>query len=507
MRVLGVVAVSLLVGCYAGPRGGADGAGTDGDDGGTASDDGGGGDDGDSPQARCEESKIGPPMLRRLTRHEFDMTIRAVFPEIEASFDGVALGADTISAQGFGNDADVLVVSEQTAREILDTAEHVAELVAAPEALAALLPCSTTTADAGCAETFAEDYGERLFRRPLSAGERAEYLELFSSVDADAGFTAGLKWMLVALLQSPHVVYRSELGADSEDGRRTLQGWELATALAYDFSGRPPDAELRARGADGSLADPEARVAEARRLLGTPAGRDTVHRFFEDWLDYREVASKQRPDVPEFEAVREAMAEETRRFIESVVFDDDGGVDTLLLADYTHLDGSLAAYYGYGEASGDFAMVPRPESWSVGLLAQGSLLAANAHVTASSPTRRGLLVYERFLCQERPPVPADVPPISDPSPGVTTTRQRYEEEHMVSEACRSCHQLFDPVGFGFEHFDAAGRFRQEEAGLPIDASGELPAGIVGDGPTFDGLTGLSQTLADAPERSPTASAA
>ncbi|MEM6995136.1 MAG: DUF1588 domain-containing protein, partial [Myxococcota bacterium] len=130
-----------------------------------------------------------------------------------------------------------------------------------------------------------------------------------------------------------------------------------------------------------------------------------------------------------------------------------------------------------------------------GLLGQGSLLAANAHVDASSPTQRGLLVYERLLCVPRPPVPADIPPIEPPSPGTTTTRERYEEQHMANDGCRSCHRLFDPIGFAFEHFDASGRFRPDEAGLPIDASGTIPKGPVEAEVSFDGLTELSETLA------------
>ena len=31
----------------------------------------------------------------------------------------------------------------------------------------------------------------------------------------------------------------------------------------------------------------------------------------------------------------------------------------------------------------------------------------------------------------------------------------------------------DKIGFGFEHFDAVGRWRDQESGKPIDASGEI----------------------------------
>ncbi len=505
-----MIASTLVVGgCYGGSEAELDTDGMGETDGMESADDsaGSGGSDGDSdggddhgePAERCESSKIGPPLLRRLTQAEFDATLRTVFPAIADSFHTISVGADTTSALGFRNDAGTLVVGEQTAAEILATAEDVGDAITDPSVFGTVLPCSTASPDEGCARTFAEEYGARLFRRALTTEELDRYAELYVSVSGQSDFSTGIKWMLVSLFQSPHVVYRSELGEDAGDGTRTLAGWELATALAYNYSGAPPSDELRALGEQGGLAEPEARVEQARVLLSTEAGRESVHRFFEDWIDYPEVALETRPDTPEFDGVRTALALETRRFIETVILEDEGDVQSLLLADYTSLDAELAAYYGWGNVSGEAEIVPRPEEWGVGLLAQGSLLAANAQIDASSPTQRGLLVYERFLCNEPPPVPEDIPAIAPPDPGVSTTRQRYEDSHMANPGCRSCHAFFDPIGFSFEHFDPAGRYRADEGGLQIDASGSIPLGVLEEEVTFDGLTDLSQTLAELPE--------
>ncbi|MCR9163846.1 MAG: DUF1588 domain-containing protein [Nannocystaceae bacterium] len=508
-RAAWMLASSLATGCYAGGEAGLDTdaasetdtmGSADGSSGPSSGDgDGDGGDGHGEPAERCESSKIGPPLLRRLTQAEFDATVRTVFPAIAGTFDAVSVGADTTSALGFRNDAGTLVVGEQTAAEILATAEDVGDAITDPGVFASVLPCSSEAPDEGCARTFAQEYGARLFRRSLTQGELDRYVALYASVSGQSDFGTGIKWMLVSLFQSPHVVYRSELGEDAGDGTRTLTGWELATALAYDYSGAPPSDTLRTLGEQGGLAEPQARVEQARMLLSTEAGRQSVHRFFEDWIDYPEVALKTRPDTPEFDAVRSALAQETRRFIDTVILEDEGDVQSLLLADYTSLDAELAAYYGWGEVSGEPEVVPRPEAWGVGLLAQGSVLAANAQIDASSPTQRGLLVYERLLCKEPPPVPEDIPAIEPPDPGVSTTRQRYEESHMANPGCRSCHAFFDPIGFSFEHFDPAGRYRADEAGLTIDASGSIPVGVLDEEVTFDGLTDLSQTLAALPE--------
>ena len=52
----------------------------------------------------------------------------------------------------------------------------------------------------------------------------------------------------------------------------------------------------------------------------------------------------------------------------------------------------------------------------------------------------------------------------------------------------------DPVGFSLENFDAIGRWRTSEDGLPLDASGGLP-----DGSKFTGITGLEAGLLKRPE--------
>jgi hypothetical protein len=51
----------------------------------------------------------------------------------------------------------------------------------------------------------------------------------------------------------------------------------------------------------------------------------------------------------------------------------------------------------------------------------------------------------------------------------------------------------DPVGLGFEHFDGIGRWRDSEAGKPIDATGELVDTRDIDGP-FDGMIDLATKL-------------
>ncbi len=451
----------------------------------------------ETASARCSVSDVGPPQLRRLTQSEFGNTVADVFPEIAATWKGVRLGTDPVSSLGFTNDATVLLVGAQTAQEILETAEDVAKAVTSAEILPQVLACFQSAKDASCAAEFIAKYGPRLFRRALTTDENTRYNGVWSSVSSRSSFELGLKWALVAMLESPSMVYRSEIGAPGADGY-SLSPSEIASELSYDFSGTLPSPELIARAEAGELATPEARVAEARSLLATARGQEVLTRMFREWIAYAKVSSATKNEVPDWENVRTSMMLETQRFIDDIVRVQSGGVLELLTSTKTWVDPTLAGFYGYGTSTGDFVQVDRPANWGKGLLAQGSILAGLAHSESSSPTQRGLVVYERLLCHARPPVPANVPQIEPPAPGAKTTRQRYQM-HSTDAFCASCHQQWDPIGFGSEHFDQLGRYRADENGLPIDATGNVmnPDGSVAA--AFDGLDELASGLADLPE--------
>ncbi len=421
----------------------------------------------DDVRQTCETSRAGSPLLRRLTRSELENSLRDIFPELSA-WQGVELSRDPTSALGFSTDAMVLVVNGPTFRNLLDTAEDVAGLVTSSPSFETLLPCSATSPGRACAEEFVQHYGLRLFRRPLTVDENARYLSYFDSVHQASDFRSGIKWTLSVMLQSPHHFYRSEVGTAEGDSRK-LDQYEVATNLAYTYSGTTPSAELLAKAERGELSG-AALEETARQLLLDPRHAETKRLFFREWLGHEQVLNQSREQSPDFaSSIAPRLVQETERFLDHIV-ETDGTIFDLLLADYTFLDQTLSNFYGYGGVVGDeFSLVTRPAGHGLGLLAQGSLLAATSHQTETSPTLRGLLFTERFLCIEPPAPPATIPPL-EAAPGIEnaqTTREKYEDLHAVS-GCSNCHDVFDPYGFAFEQFDETGRFRETEHGAPID---------------------------------------
>ena len=258
-----------------------------------------------------------------------------------------------------------------------------------------------------------------------------------------------------------------------------------------------PDDELFAAAAADALQTPEQIEAQARRMLTDSKAREAVTRFFVQWLEIEHVMDviKDAEAFPEFdEELRRAMLDETEAFIDDFVWGDDPTLDTLMTASHTFVNGRLADFYGIeGVTGSDFVRVDLPAERARGVLGHGSLLSTHGSPSLSSPVLRGMFVRSRLLCQEIPDPPADlmvVPP--DPEPGLPT-RELYGQ-HTEDPSCAGCHQLMDPIGFGFENFDSVRRYREREQGQPIDASGELVGTMDIDGP-FDGLDQLSERLA------------
>lgn len=456
----------------------------------------------DAPVAACTGSKPGRRALRRLSRSEYDATIRDLF-----GFDskwGAAFTADTV-VNGFDNNAAALKVTPLYADQSRTAAEEIADL--AMQTPSSVLPCDPVAAgEAACAAQFIDTFGKRAFRRPLDDADRKRYADLYAAVAAEDGFAEGIELVIAAMLQSPYFLYRLELGAAADaDGMVPLTPHEIASELSYFIVGSMPDAELFKAADAGELATPEGIEKQARRLLADPRSAATLDHFAEQWLEIDRLASvpKDAAVFPEVTpALRASMSEETKRFVRHVVREGTGTLPELFTGKFTLASPELATFYGLPAPQGPpddagYGLLPLDGTPRGGLLTQGSVLTTHARPNASSPIHRGKLVRERLLCQALPPPPPGLnvqPPPVDPS---KTTRERYAA-HATVEPCQSCHRLIDPIGFGFENFDGIGRYRDMEGAHAIDATGEIVATNETNG-AFNGAGELASVLAESPE--------
>ncbi len=433
----------------------------------------------------------GPSTIRRMTRWEYNNTVRDLLGDTTGPADQFVQEEES---GGFKNNADALTVSALLAEQYLTAAEEVAARATAD--VVGLLGCSP---DDGCVKAFLVRFGERAFRRPLTDEERDRLFTLFNAGRSQYDANTGIEWVLQAMLQSPHFLYRVERGEPlaGSPNVAALSSWEIASRLSYFLSGTMPDEELLAAARNDALRTNQQIADQARRLLSDPRAHDVVQTFHAQWLDLDLVDHMDKdPEVfPTFSpALRTSMRGEIDAFIEHVVWKAGGDATLLLTAPYSFFDSRLAAHHGISTPAGDgFQRVELDPTQRAGILTQAGMLALWSKNNQTSPIHRGKFVREQLLCMPLPPPPPGVVvEAPDPEPSLTT-RERFSQ-HSSDPACAGCHKLMDPIGFGFENYDAIGRFRTEENGLPIVNSGEV---VSSDLPgKFTGAVELASQLAE-----------
>jgi hypothetical protein len=269
---------------------------------------------------------------------------------------------------------------------------------------------------------------------------------------------------------------------------------ELASRLSFFLWSSIPDEELLGLAIDGKLREPPVLEQQVRRMLADGRAQALVKNFAGQWLYLRNLRAV-RPDeelFPDFdEALRLAFQRETELFFENLIREDRSVLE-LLQADYTFLNERLARHYGIPNVYGDnFRRVMLdPVSGRGGLLGQGSILTVTSHANRTSPVSRGKWILENVLGTPPPPPPPNVPLLDEkPTKGKALTVRDRMAQHRANPTCAACHNMIDPLGFALENFDAIGRWRGLESGVPIDTSGTLP-----DGEKFASLGDFRQLL-------------
>jgi hypothetical protein len=428
---------------------------------------------------------VAPSKISRLTRIEYERTVTAIFgAELLTGVRFDNLPSDS-KAGPFESNAP-LDVDEDGVDGYRNVAEAIGERAGADAE--ALLGCEESSA---CVEGFVQDLGDKLYRRPLDAEAQAAYLKLFEAIRNSGTLSDALRVTVTAMLQSPQFLYRLELGTEtSEPDVRRLTGYELAARLSFFLWKTAPDAELIAAAGAGDLDEPEGIEREARRLLTDPRADYTIGRFHLAWLGVAELEEHalDTEAFPDFEALKADMLAETEQFVVDV-FHHDAKLETLLSAPYTFASPALAAFYGSAEPDADGKLALDTDQ-RLGVLTHASFLTAHAKSPKTAAIHRGKAIREQLFCQGLP-APPPVDTIIEPDPSLTTREQI--EQKTAPETCAACHTLINPLGFLFENYDAIGRWRTEDNGLPVDASGGISETDV-DGDLV-GAVELAQALA------------
>jgi len=340
---------------------------------------------------------------------------------------------------------------------------------------------------------------ERAFRGPVDDATVDRYVGLVvAATNRGASYHRGLQDAITAMLVSPQFLFRVELPAPDaqaeESGEVRLNDYQLATRLSYFLWSSMPDDELLRLAKEQKLRDPQILQSQIDRMLRSPKAESLAQQFAAQWLGLRNLEGMPRDEsiFPQYDAkLVQSMAGETERLF-SHVLRENRPVGELLDADYTFLDQRLADHYAIKLAADDlpaeaFRRVSLVDSPRRGVLTHASVLTLTSYPTRTSPVQRGKWILESVLGTPAPEPPPNVPELeADKTATANLSVREQLAKHRASPSCASCHRVMDQLGFGFEDFDAIGRYR---SGAGIDASGELPGGR-----TFNGGKDLALTL-------------
>jgi len=422
-----------------------------------------------SEKLDCSALSPGRAPVRRLSHEEYKNTVGDLLGLRDEAQKLVAGFASESQSLGFRNNADFLTVPQLAAEQYEAAAEELSERAAQDSDLVA---CDGDAE--ACAATFIADFGLRAFRRPLSADEQARYGALFAKAHSDFDYAAGVEWVVNAMLQSPHFLFRAEFGRGGQDGVSKPTDYEMASRLSYMFWRSMPDEKLFEAARRGELRTPSEIEEQAERLLADPRAERSLE-FYSQWLDADTLPSVER-DEKAFPGLAKNLAEhwagEFRAFTRHLVFETDGTLEDLFTAPYTFADETLAEHYGLkGGFGAAYEKVER--EGASGFLTLPGFLVVHDKPTRTSIVGRGLKVRTDIMCDVVPAAPDDVELDLGAIQGDLTQRERLEQ-HREEPACAACHNLIDPLGVVFEGFDAVGRQRSmDEDDLPVETQSEI----------------------------------
>lgn len=300
------------------------------------------------------------------------------------------------------------------------------------------------------------------------------------------------------LIPGPHVTGGTDGIGHFNKTPLEISSHEVAERLARALFGEPADDDLRESADQADLLTVGDVARFARGLLDDPRAETGVQRLYGTWLGTEAPPISRQIDdayTPEVEA---AFRGEATELGVEVALRGDGLLRTLLTTRAAFVNEASAPLYDVpGIVGEDLQLVELDNEMRAGLFTRGMFLTEHGRASGASPIYRGIGVRELLMCFAVPPPPASVNTSLPDVPEEMTPRQALEA-HTIEPSCAACHSLLDPIGFGFDVFDGAGRYREQIAGLPIDTQIEV-RGQADSAGTYAGPAELMDALADSAE--------
>jgi hypothetical protein len=426
----------------------------------------------------------------RLTHEQWEQSVRDLLqlpalPGLSMGFTGDPPGGT------FSNNERKLFVTAGLWGDYQRAAETLSQQVSRDATALARITGGTTVA-----ATFIKTFGRRAFRRPLTASEEQRYGTLFTSgatiFKSGNAFADGAQLVIETMLQSPHFIYRSELGTDGQP----LTGYEVASKLSFLLRNTMPDDALLTAAESGQLNSPEGVRARAQTMLDAMPAQAVFQRFHSELfgLDRYRAIEKDATVFTKYTPTVNTDLMQADTLFFNAIFTQGQGLRDILTSSVAFVNQATAPFYGLTAQGTAFKQVQlgpdRP-----GFFTRTGFLTLNATLRDPDIIHRGVDINRRILGAPNlaPPAGVVIPALPTPKPG-QTNRERVSAHTGMGTCGASCHGVYiNPIGFAFENFDAMGQPRPTDNGKPVDTTSEYE--FTDGTKSFSGAPELMQLMA------------
>ena len=409
--------------------------------------------------------------VSRLTRSQLDNTTRALLPKHYSTSAVASVPADPLQtnyeyAENLGfNAANFTPYTSWVTQIASSVRSNPADVIS----------CAGNSPS--CLSEQARPFVKKAFRGAVSDATLAHFDEFFQASVGQVGIAAATADLVDVTLTSPSYVFRDEV---QTNGAGVLAAAQLLQNISYTLADSPPEAVGLSSLAPGAAVQTASDVQRTvDHVLSTAEARAKLLKFFVSWLEVKEpdeftIATSAFPEfTPE---VAGAVVTETKQFLQHQLGSAAPKLKDLTESTQSFVQDSMAFIYGLKGANGSAsAPVDLDPSQRLGVFTLPGVLASHSGPTTTRLVKRGVFFTRKVMCLK----------LGNPPAGTDTTlpmtmgaSERQRVEGVTNKApCSGCHTFINPFGFMLENYDAIGRWRTTDQGIPIDPS--ISVGFLG----------------------------
>jgi hypothetical protein len=409
--------------------------------------------------------------VSRLTRSQLDNTTRALLPQHYSTSAVASVPADPLQTNY--EYAENLGFNAANFTPYITWVTQIANSVRSNPA--DVISCAGNSPS--CLSEQARQFVKQAFRGAVSEAQLAHFDDFFNTSVNAIGIAAATADLVDVTLTSPSYVFRDEV---QSNGSGVLAPAQLLQNISYTLADSPPEAvglsSLAPAAAVQTTSDMQRTVDQ---VLATAEARAKLLKFFVSWLEVKEpeeftIASSAFPEfTPEVAA---AVVTETKQFLQHQLSSAAPKLKDLTESTQSFVQDSMSFIYGLKSPSAS-APVDLDPSQRLGVFTLPGVLASHSGPTTTRLVKRGVFFTRKVMCLKlgNPPAGTDT---SLPMTMGASERQRVEG--VTNKApCSGCHTYINPFGFMLENYDAIGRWRTTDQGIPIDPN--ISVGFLGTG--------------------------